>query len=83
LFSAVTKRLSVDSTTVTDFTTIASVIPTMDALHRRLTEVKESLLISKAVRRGCERGIAVLNKYYSKTDESALYRTALLLHPGY
>jgi hypothetical protein len=83
VFSAVTKRLSVDSTTVTDFTTVASVIPTMDALHRHLTDFKKNDLMSKAVRRGCERGIAVLNKYYSKTDESELYRTALLLHPGY
>jgi hypothetical protein len=72
-----------DSTTITDFTTVASVIPTMDALHRRLTDFKRNNQVSKAVRQGCERGIAVLNKYYSKTDESALYRTALLLHPGY
>jgi hypothetical protein len=83
VFSAVTKRLSVDSTTVTDFTTVASVIPTMDVLHKRLTDFKKNDQMSKAVRRGGERGIAVLNKYSSKTDESALYRTALLLHPGY
>jgi len=30
-----------------------------------------------AVRGGAKKGIAVLNKYYAKTDESIMYRIAI------
>jgi hypothetical protein len=49
----------------------------MDALHKRLTDYTKSNMLSKAVKCGSERGVAVLNKYYGKTNESALYRAAL------
>lgn len=73
----VTKRLSVRSVAGSDFTTVASVIPIMDALHKRLTQIKVEGTPSKAVKRGVQRGINVLDKYYAKTDESALFQTAI------
>ncbi|KAJ3971457.1 hypothetical protein EV361DRAFT_219428 [Lentinula raphanica] len=35
------------------------------------------------VQRGVQRAIMVLDKYYSRTDESIMWKTAMLFHPKY
>ena len=49
----------------------------MDALTTKFDQIRDHPAINKAVKYGVKRGQAVLDKYYSKTDESVLYRIAL------
>jgi len=53
------------------------VIPIIDALTRMLETVSENGALFPAVRAAATKGIAVLNKYYAKTDESIMYRCAM------
>ena len=49
----------------------------MDALTTKFDQIRDHPSINKAVKYGVKRGQAVLDKYYSKTDESVLYLVAL------
>ena len=55
------------------------VIPVIDILTEVLEEVvlRGSNKLKPAVKVGAAKGLAVLNKYYSKTDESIMYRIAI------
>ncbi|THH15827.1 hypothetical protein EUX98_g9402 [Antrodiella citrinella] len=59
------------------------VIPIIDKLTAELENVIANNNLVQAVRLAATRGIKVLNKYYSATDESIMYRLAILLHPRY
>ena len=56
---------------------VHAVIPLIDNLTNKLTAFAESTSLHVAVRAGAVAGYKVLNKYYSKTDESIVYRLAI------
>ncbi|KDQ10195.1 hypothetical protein BOTBODRAFT_71598, partial [Botryobasidium botryosum FD-172 SS1] len=51
---------------------VTDVIPLIDALHAGLMSVVSDESKHRTVRHAAQRGIAALDKYYSKTDESYL-----------
>ncbi|EEB96155.1 hypothetical protein MPER_04758 [Moniliophthora perniciosa FA553] len=59
------------------------VIPYIDALNSVLEKHLRNKNLLPCVRAAVARAIAVLDKYYSKTDESIMWKTAMLLHPRY
>jgi len=50
------------------------VIPLIDTLTRTLETASDNKALFPAVRAAAAKGIAILNKYYAKTDESIMYR---------
>lgn len=74
--NAATKRFSKSTAIKIDNTSIAGVIPVMDALTSKFDQARSNAK-SLAVSYGIKRGQELLDKYYSKTDESVLYRVAL------
>ena len=53
------------------------VIPVIDLLTDRLEDVSSDGRYLPSIRAGAAKGLAVLNKYYSKTDESVMYHCAM------
>ena len=53
------------------------VIPLIDKLSLQLEKAVKDRALSKVVRVAAARGLGVLNKYYSKTDDSIMYRLAM------
>ena len=53
------------------------VIPVIDILNEKLEDVAENTSLLPSVRAGAMKGLAILNKYYLKTDESIMYRIAM------
>ncbi|KAJ7605704.1 hypothetical protein DFH06DRAFT_1020047 [Mycena polygramma] len=66
--------------------TIANVITTMDKIDDLLTSTIVSSSgrrpIHKQVRKALNLAKTTLNKYYSRTDTSNVYRIAMVLHPS-
>ncbi|THH16802.1 hypothetical protein EUX98_g9241 [Antrodiella citrinella] len=58
-------------------------IPVIDKLTTHLENVIADQSLSKPVCFAAARGLKILNKYYSLTDDSIMYRLAMLLHPRY
>jgi hypothetical protein len=56
---------------------VSSVIPRIDALVHVIDDFKDDVSKHPAVRSAAMRGLAILNKYYQKTDESFVYRIAM------
>jgi hypothetical protein len=59
---------------------ITHVIPTIDRIDAMLSESSTKPL-APAVKYGLSFARRVLNKYYSKTDDSNVYRITMILHP--
>ncbi|KAJ3817739.1 hypothetical protein F5880DRAFT_1466505, partial [Lentinula raphanica] len=59
------------------------VIPIIDVLNKKLEAAVANTALPLVVRRGVQRAIMVLDKYYSRTDESIMWKTAMLFHPKY
>jgi hypothetical protein len=74
-YSTVTQEFS------TDTPCIANVIPAMDRMHKELTSASNNMDYSPAIRAAVKLGIGLLDKYYSLTDNSEIYRIAMVLHP--
>ncbi|TDL13925.1 hypothetical protein BD410DRAFT_686493, partial [Rickenella mellea] len=75
-----------DATTRISQSTVSllhEVIPVIDKLTDVLDAANEDTNLFPVVRAAMKRGRKVLDKYYAKTDESILYRCAMLLHPRY
>ena len=53
------------------------VIPLIDTLTRMLETASDNKALFPAVRAATAKGIAILNKYYAKTDKSIMYRCAM------
>ena len=53
------------------------VIPYMDILTEHLARFKDDRVLHPVVHAASERGIEVINRYYSKTDQSVVYRIAM------
>lgn len=62
---------------------IHEVIPIIDALSSHFDSVIDNKELNPVVRAAALRGLIMLNKYYAKTDESVVYRIAMMLHPAY
>ena len=56
---------------------VHEVIPYMDVLTEHLARFKEDPVLNSIIRAASERGIKVINRYYSKTDQSVVYRIAM------
>ena len=61
---------------------LAQVIPAMDLVDQRLaTAVASPETYNPAIRTACELAKITLNKYYSLSDASKLYRIAMSMRP--
>jgi hypothetical protein len=61
----------------TDTPCVAAVIPAMDKMHAELTATVENEKYSSALRAALLLGKNLLDKYYSLTDDSEIYRIAM------
>ncbi|PIL35261.1 hypothetical protein GSI_01986 [Ganoderma sinense ZZ0214-1] len=62
---------------------IQDVIPFIDVLTEHVEKFKADTSVSRVVRAAAARGRIILDRYYSRTDEVAIYRVAMMLHPAY
>lgn len=60
--------------------TLFQVIPAMDYLDKTLTNHSLNETLKPAIRAACALGKKTLNRYYSKTDESEMYRMAMSMY---
>ncbi|KAF8596022.1 hypothetical protein BDV93DRAFT_455649, partial [Ceratobasidium sp. AG-I] len=60
---------------------LAEVMVQYDTLNELYGRIANNKTVALYLRHTADRTQVVLNKYYSKTDDSVLYRLALLLHP--
>jgi len=56
---------------------IHQVIPLIDQLHSRLTNLRNDETMHASIRHAANNAIIVLDKYYSRTDECVIYRVAM------
>jgi len=56
---------------------IHQVIPIIDQLHSRLTDLCKNERMHMSVRHAANNAITILDKYYSRTDECEIYRVAM------
>jgi hypothetical protein len=61
----------------TDTPCTAAVIPAMDRMHTELTSAVENVEYSPALQAALSLGKKVLDKYYSLSDDSEVYRIAM------
>lgn len=74
IFKSVTLEFSRDTPCA------AAVIPTMDKMHTELTAAVENANYSSALRAALSLGKTVLDKYYSLSDDSEIYRIAMSMY---
>ncbi len=53
------------------------VIPTMDILTRELKKALKNTALLPCVHAGVSQRLSIIDKYYSKTDESIMWKTAM------
>ena len=56
---------------------VHDVIPYMDVLTRHVDEFRRDDSLSPMVREAANRGRKILDKYYSRTDETIIFRVAM------
>ena len=56
---------------------VHQVIPYIDILTNHLDEVLSQDDLHPTIRAAAKRGMVVINRYYSRTDESIVYRIAM------
>lgn len=78
LFVGCTKKMEQESVPL-----IYQVIPEIDKLTNALSAARDDESIHPAVRVGAWLGIRHLNKYYALSDDSIVYRLAMVLHPSF
>ncbi|KAI1789296.1 hypothetical protein LXA43DRAFT_893091 [Ganoderma leucocontextum] len=62
---------------------LVQVIPAMDHVDKVLSTVSASAKYSEPIQVACGIAKKALNRYYSYTDMSAMYRIAMILHPSH
>ncbi|THU80428.1 hypothetical protein K435DRAFT_695700 [Dendrothele bispora CBS 962.96] len=77
-FKIATARVSASSRPL-----LHTVIPLIDTLTDGLLQICKDWSKSSLTRAAAAKSIALLNKYYSKTDDSLMYRVAMVMHPLY
>ncbi|KAG2741633.1 hypothetical protein P692DRAFT_201661077, partial [Suillus brevipes Sb2] len=60
---------------------LATVIPAIDHIDEMLTSHQSNQSLNGAVRAALSLGKKTLDRYYSLTDSSDVYRVAMVLHP--
>ena len=60
-----------------DYTLVHKVIPAMDTLTKYLDSTIKGVTSEPIIRVAAVRGLKILNKYYSRTDESEVYRISM------
>ena len=60
-----------------DYALVHNVIPSMDILTEHLDAFKDDANLKPIIRVAAARGLAIMNKYYSRTDESEIYRISM------
>ncbi|KAF9013827.1 hypothetical protein BDZ89DRAFT_923691, partial [Hymenopellis radicata] len=68
LLERVTVKMSASS-----YPTLHEVIPYMDTLNRKLEKIHDDITQPAIITHGVARALAVLDKYYSKTDDSIMW----------
>ena len=71
IFKTVTLEFSTDTPCITN------VIPAMDKMHENLFAACNNPAYSASIRAALKIGMNLLNKYYSITDNSEVYRIAI------
>nr|GAT43317.1 predicted protein [Mycena chlorophos] len=66
-----------------DSPTLAAVIPVMDDIDEFFTEKERDIKLHRTIRASITVAKRTLNRYYSLTDGSEVYRIAMILHPRY
>ncbi|THH29942.1 hypothetical protein EUX98_g4230 [Antrodiella citrinella] len=76
-------KIFYDSTTYFSSSTpnIAQIIPSMDMIDRHLATAMVNSQYCDAIRSAAKLAKVTLNRYYSKTDMTDIYRIAMVLHP--
>ncbi|OJT01847.1 hypothetical protein TRAPUB_10054, partial [Trametes pubescens] len=77
-FLFATKKIS-----VSDRALVQDVIPYMDILTNLVDKFRKDEKLAPSVRATAQRGRVILDKYYTLTDETMIYRLAMILHPGH
>ncbi|KAF8578547.1 hypothetical protein K439DRAFT_1304552, partial [Ramaria rubella] len=62
---------------------IFKVIPIMDVLTATLDKYTSNKMLFPAIRSAAAQGCEIINKYYSLTDDSIVYRITMVLYPRY
>ncbi|OJT02143.1 hypothetical protein TRAPUB_7401 [Trametes pubescens] len=78
LFLFATKEISTSGRAL-----VHQVIPYIDVLTSHVDNFKKDDALLPAIRAAAQRGRVILDKYYSLTDDSIVYRIAMILHPRY
>ncbi|KNE97968.1 hypothetical protein PSTG_08645 [Puccinia striiformis f. sp. tritici PST-78] len=79
LFYEITLQVSIASSA-----RVSNIVVFIDQITDHLsTVVKATTKYPPALRNACRAGLKLTNKYYSLTDESPVYRIAILLHPSF
>ena len=60
-----------------DYALVHNVIPSMDILTEHLDAFKDNADLKAIIRVAAARGLEIMNKYYSRTDESEIYRNSM------
>ncbi|OJT11245.1 hypothetical protein TRAPUB_12245 [Trametes pubescens] len=60
---------------------VQDVIPYIDILTNHVDDFTKDVSVSPIVRAAARRGRRILDKYYKCTDETIIYRIAMILHP--
>ena len=63
-----------------DYALVHNVIPAMDILTEHLDVFKDNANLKPIIRVAAARGLEIMNKYYSRTDESTIYRISMSKH---
>lgn len=66
-----------------DIPLIHEVIPVFDVITTALDKFIDNFDLSPVVQHAALRGMLMQNKYYALTDDSIVYRLAMILHPAY
>ncbi|RPD70490.1 hypothetical protein L226DRAFT_426001, partial [Lentinus tigrinus ALCF2SS1-7] len=62
---------------------VHEVIPYIDLLTTHVDRFASDTSLEPCVRAAAQRGRIILDKYYGLTDETCIYRIAMILHPRY
>lgn len=78
VYFRVTERVSKSSKPL-----LYQVIPLIDTLTGQLENAAANIQLMHPVQNAAARGLRMLHKYYSKTDESSMYRVAMSKWPAH
>ncbi|POW11508.1 hypothetical protein PSTT_05242 [Puccinia striiformis] len=78
LFYEITQQLSISGSP-----RLSNTVVFIDQITEHLSSAISSPTYPPALRNACRLGLKITNKYYSLTDNSPLYRIAIILHPSF